>query len=53
MLHLTPSEYALLEFLAYQRGRVFSKEQLVELLAEGGPAGIGRTTSTEASRSGP
>jgi len=31
-LHLTPSEYALLEFLAYQRGRVFSKEQLVENL---------------------
>ena len=31
-LHLTPSEYALLEFLAYQRGRVFSKEQLVEHL---------------------
>jgi DNA-binding response OmpR family regulator len=32
VLHLTPSEYALLEFLAYQRGRVFSKEQLVEHL---------------------
>ena len=31
-LHLTPSEYALLEFLAYQRGRVFSQEQLVEHL---------------------
>ena len=31
-LHLTPSEYALLEFLGYQRGRVFSKEQLVEHL---------------------
>jgi DNA-binding response OmpR family regulator len=31
-LHLTPSEYALLEILAYQRGRVFSKEQLVEHL---------------------
>jgi DNA-binding response OmpR family regulator len=31
-LHLTPSEYALLEFLAYQRGRVFSKDQLVEHL---------------------
>ncbi len=31
-LHLTPSEYALLELLAYQRGRVFSKEQLVEHL---------------------
>jgi DNA-binding response OmpR family regulator len=31
-VHLTPSEYALLEFLAYQRGRVFSKEQLVEHL---------------------
>jgi DNA-binding response OmpR family regulator len=31
-LHLTPSEYAILEFLAYQRGRVFSKEQLVEHL---------------------
>ena len=31
-LHLTPSEYALLEFLAYQRGRAFSKEQLVEHL---------------------
>ncbi|MGH3040743.1 MAG: response regulator transcription factor [Gaiellaceae bacterium] len=31
-LHLTPSEYALLEFLAYQRGRVFSQDQLVEHL---------------------
>jgi DNA-binding response OmpR family regulator len=31
-LHLTPSEYALLEFLAYRRGRVFSQEQLVEQL---------------------
>jgi len=31
-LHLTPSEYALLEFLAYQPGRVFSQEQLLELL---------------------
>ena len=31
-LHLTPSEYALLEFLAYQRGRVFSQAQLVEHL---------------------
>ena len=31
-LHLTPSEYALLEFLAYQRGRVFSQTQLVEHL---------------------
>jgi DNA-binding response OmpR family regulator len=31
-LHLTPREYALLEFLAYQRGRVFSQEQLVEHL---------------------
>ena len=31
-LHLTPSEYALLELLAYQRGRVFSQEQLVEHL---------------------
>lgn len=31
-LHLTPSEYALLEFLAYQRGRVFSQEQLIEHL---------------------
>jgi DNA-binding response OmpR family regulator len=31
-LHLTPSEYAILEFLAYQRSRVFSKEQLVEHL---------------------
>jgi two-component system copper resistance phosphate regulon response regulator CusR len=31
-LHLTPSEYALLEFLAYQRGQVFSQEQLVEHL---------------------
>ena len=31
-LHLTPSEYALLEFLAYQRGHVFSQEQLVEHL---------------------
>jgi DNA-binding response OmpR family regulator len=32
LVHLTPSEYALLEFLAYQRGRVFSQEQLVEHL---------------------
>ncbi len=32
VLRLTPSEYALLEFLAYQRGRVFSQEQLVEHL---------------------
>jgi DNA-binding response OmpR family regulator len=32
VLHLTPSEYALLEFLAYHRGRVFSQEQLVEHL---------------------
>ncbi len=32
ILHLTPSEYALLEFLAYQRGRVFSQGQLVEHL---------------------
>jgi len=31
-LHLTPSEYALLEFLAYQPGRVFSQEQLIEHL---------------------
>ena len=31
-LHLTPSEYVLLEFLVYQRGRVFSQEQLVEHL---------------------
>lgn len=31
-LHLTPSEYALLELLAYQRGRVFSQEQLVDHL---------------------
>jgi DNA-binding response OmpR family regulator len=31
-LHLTPSEYALLELLVYQRGRVFSQEQLVEHL---------------------
>jgi DNA-binding response OmpR family regulator len=31
-LHLTPSEYALLELLAYQRGRVFSQAQLVEHL---------------------
>jgi two-component system copper resistance phosphate regulon response regulator CusR len=31
-LHLTPSEYALLEFLARQPGRVFSQEQLVEHL---------------------
>jgi DNA-binding response OmpR family regulator len=31
-LHLTPSEYALLEFLAYRRGRVFSQAQLVEHL---------------------
>ena len=31
-LHLTPSEYSLLELLAYQPGRVFSKEQLVEHL---------------------
>jgi DNA-binding response OmpR family regulator len=32
VLRLTPREYALLEFLAYQRGRVFSQEQLVEHL---------------------
>jgi len=32
VLHLTPSEYALLEFLAYGRGRVFSQAQLVEHL---------------------
>jgi DNA-binding response OmpR family regulator len=31
-LHLTPSEYALLELLAYQRGRVFSQEQLLDHL---------------------
>ncbi len=31
-LHLTPGEYRLLEFLAYQRGRVFSQEQLLEHL---------------------
>jgi DNA-binding response OmpR family regulator len=31
-LHLTPSEYALLEFLAYQPGRVVSTEQLLEHL---------------------
>ncbi len=31
-LPLTPSEYALLEFLAYHRGRVYSQEQLVEHL---------------------
>jgi DNA-binding response OmpR family regulator len=31
-LHLTPSEYALLEFLVRQRGRVFSQEQLIEHL---------------------
>jgi DNA-binding response OmpR family regulator len=31
-LHLTPSEYRLLEFLAYQPGRVFSQEQLLEHL---------------------
>jgi DNA-binding response OmpR family regulator len=31
-LHLTPSEYALLEFLAYQRGRVVSQAQLLEHL---------------------
>ena len=31
-VHLTPSEYALLELLAYQRGRVFSQEQLVDHL---------------------
>jgi DNA-binding response OmpR family regulator len=31
-LHLTPSEYALLEFLAYRRGHVFSQEQLIEHL---------------------
>jgi DNA-binding response OmpR family regulator len=31
-LPLTPSEYALLEFLAYQPGRVFSQEQLLEVL---------------------
>ena len=31
-LQLTPSEYALLEFLAHQPGRVFSQEQLLEHL---------------------
>jgi DNA-binding response OmpR family regulator len=31
-LQLTPGEYRLLEFLAYQPGRVFSQEQLVEQL---------------------
>ena len=31
-LHLTPGEYALLEFLAYRRGNVFSQEQLIEHL---------------------
>jgi len=31
-LHLTPSEYALLEFLAYRRGQVFSQEQLIQHL---------------------
>lgn len=31
-LQLTPGEYRLLEFLAYQRGRVFSQEQLLEHL---------------------
>lgn len=31
-LRLTPSEYALLELLAHQPGRVFSREQLVEHL---------------------
>jgi two-component system copper resistance phosphate regulon response regulator CusR len=31
-VHLTPSEYALLELLAYHRGRVFSQDQLVEHL---------------------
>jgi DNA-binding response OmpR family regulator len=33
-LPLTPGEYRLLEFLAYQRGRVFSQEQLLEQLHE-------------------
>ena len=32
VLHLTPSEYALLELLAYRRGNVFSQEQLIEHL---------------------
>src|SRR5262245_8607247 len=32
VLHLTRSEYALLEFLAYRRGHVFSQEQLIEHL---------------------
>lgn len=31
-LHLTPGEYRLLEFLAYQRGRVCSRERLLEHL---------------------
>jgi DNA-binding response OmpR family regulator len=31
-LHLTPGEYRLLEFLAYQPSRVFSREQLLEHL---------------------
>jgi two-component system copper resistance phosphate regulon response regulator CusR len=34
-LHLTPSEYALLELLAYQAGRVVSPEQLLEHLRRG------------------
>jgi DNA-binding response OmpR family regulator len=33
-LHLTPSEYSLLEILARGAGRVFSKPQLVDLLHE-------------------
>jgi two-component system copper resistance phosphate regulon response regulator CusR len=32
VLHLTPAEYRLLEFLAYHRGRVVSREQLLEHL---------------------
>jgi DNA-binding response OmpR family regulator len=34
VLHLTPGEYRLLEFLAYRPGRVFSQEQLLEHLHE-------------------
>jgi two-component system copper resistance phosphate regulon response regulator CusR len=34
-VHLTPKEYALLEYLALRRGRVFSKDRLIEQLYTG------------------
>jgi two-component system copper resistance phosphate regulon response regulator CusR len=40
-LHLTPGEYRLLEFLAYQPGRVFSPEQLLDHLSRSDSAASG------------